>query len=420
MCRLSCLQFSLCFLFGFGTANAVDWTQFRGPGGKAVSDERGLPEKWSSTENVIWKTELPGPGTSSPIVLGDRVYLTSYSGYGLKPNEGDQKNLKRHVFCMDRKTGGILWKKTFDPKLPESGYRGGNSSWHGYASSTPTTDGKNLYVFFGKSGLYCLDLKDGKQVWQADVGKGTHGWGSSNSPVLYKDLVIVNASVESRSLFAFHKKTGKQAWKVDNIRSSWNTPILVDLPDGKTELVLSVSEALLGIDPTTGKELWRCSGFGGYVCPSVVADSGTVYVVRSRSHAIKAGGKGDVVDSPRVVWKGRGGSVVPSPVFYKGHLYWIARGTAICLDAKTGKTVFQKRLSPRPGVVYASVIIADGKLYCVTQKAGTFVLAAKPEFELLAHNVFKEDNSRTNASPIVSNGQLLMRTDRYLYCLGKK
>lgn len=419
--RLSTLQFaSFCLLFGICSAEAADWTRFRGPGGRAVSEETGLPVKWSSTENVVWKTEMPGPGTSCPIVLGDRVYLTSYSGYGLQPNEGDQKNLRRHVLCVDRKTGKIIWKKTFDPALPESAYRGGNSSWHGYASSTPATDGEKLYVFFGKSGVYCLELKDGSQVWHADVGKGTHSWGSSNSPVLYKDLVIVNASVESGSLFAFDKKTGKEVWKVGRIRSSWNTPVLVDLPGGKTELVLSVSEALLGLDPASGKELWRCSGFGGYVCPSVVVDKDIVYVVRRDAQAIKAGGSGDVADTRNVLWKGRGGSVVPSPVYYKGHLYWVARGTAYCLDAATGKTVYQKRLSPRPGVIYASLIVADGKLYCVTQKSGTFVLAASPEFKQLAHNTFADDDSRTNASPIVSNGQLLMRTDRYLYCLGKK
>ena len=416
---LICPTLSVWLLCAMCCAEAADWTGFRGPRGSAVSDAKGLPVKWSSTESIVWKTALPGPGTSSPIVLGEGVYLTCYSGYGLNPNEGDRKNLTRHVLCVDRKTGKVRWKQTFEPELPESAYRRGNNSRHGYASSTPATDGERLYVFFGKSGVYCLDLKDGKQVWQADVGSRTRGWGSSNSPVIYKDLVIVNASVESGSLFAFNKKTGKQVWKVGKIRSSWNTPVLVDLPGGKTELVLSVSEAVLGLDPATGKELWRCGGFRGYVCPSVVADKGVVYVVRRGSLAIRAGGKGDVTDS-HIAWRGGGGSVVPSPVLYRGHVYWVARGTAYCLDAATGKTVYRKRLSPRPGVVYASMIAADGKLYCVTQKAGTFVLAAKPKFEQLAHNTFKEDNSRVNASPIVSNGQLLMRTDRYLYCIGTK
>jgi outer membrane protein assembly factor BamB len=328
------------------------------------------------------------------------------------------KDLRRHVLCLNRTNGKILWDRQFEPRLRESKYAGGNSSRHGYSSSTPTTDGERLYVFFGKSGVYCLDL-DGKELWNTTVGSDTHGWGSSNSPVLFENLVIVNASVESKSLVALNKITGEEVWRTENIRRSWNTPLLVDVPNGKTELVVSETETVLGFDPRSGEELWRVTGFGGYVCPSVVAHDGVVYIVRGNSLAIRAGGRGDVTDT-HVLWRGRGRSVVPSPIYHNGHIYWIARGTAVCLNAKSGELVFQERLGPDTGVVYSSIIAADDKLYCASQHNGTYVLAAKPEFQLLSHNVFDDDNGRTNSSPIVSRGQLLMRTDRFLYCIGAK
>lgn len=414
--------------------DAADWTQFRGPGGSGVSSDTGLPVKWSLTENLVWRTPLPGPGTSSPIVWKDRVYLTCYTGYGLSQDEpGDMDKLVRHVVCVDRKTGKILWKKTYKSEGRESRYQG-NGARHGYSSSTPTTDGKHLYVFFGKAGVFCMNLDDGSEVWHASVGDRTAGWGSSNSTILYNDLLIVNASVESNSLVALDQKTGKEVWKVPGIRSSWSTPIIVKLPDGKDELVLSAprgrrgrrggKSGIIGFDPSTGKELWRCEGIpDGYVCPSVVAHDGVVYAIGGRKNtalAVKAGGRGDVTETHRL-WTIPNGSKVSSPVYQNGRLYWVhsEQGTAYCVDAKTGKTIYRSRLTPRPGLVYSSVIVADGKIYCVSQEKGTYVLAAGPKFELLAHNTFADDDSRANASPAVSNGQLLLRSDKYLYCIGK-
>jgi len=398
------------------TAIGADWTQFRGPGGSGVSTDTGLPTTWSAKENVVWRTKLPGPGTSSPIVVGKRVYVTCYTGYGLEPGKGEMDDLMRHLVCIDRAKGEILWTKDFKPKLPESKYGpGGNESEHGYSSSTPASDGKRLYVFFGKSGVYGLDL-DGKEIWHADVGTGTNGWGSSNSPVLYKDLVIFNACIESGSLVALDKNTGKEAWRAKGIRESWNTPVLVDVPGGGTELVLNESSAVIGFDPADGKELWRVKGFGGYVCPSVVAHDGVVYVLRDQVLAIKAGGRGDVTDS-HVLWRGKGRSTVPSPVYYDGRLYW-AYGAVHCIDAATGKEVYTKNLAT--GSFYASPIAADGKIYFVSRTGSTFVVAAGPTFKEIAHNKFEDDDSRTNASPIVDGGCLLLRTDKYLACLGKK
>ncbi len=219
-------------MFAASSAGAADWPQFRGPGGSGVGDAKGLPVTWSSTDNVVWRTKLPGPGTSSPIVVGKRVYVTCYTGYGLEPGQGDMDKLMRHLVCIDRANGDVLWTKDFKPVLPESKYGpGGNESQHGYSSSTPASDGKRLYVFFGKSGVYCLDL-DGNEIWQAGVGTGTHGWGSSNSPLLYKNLVIINASIESNALVALDKNSGKEVWRAKKIDASWNTPVLVNAPDG--------------------------------------------------------------------------------------------------------------------------------------------------------------------------------------------
>lgn len=394
------------------SAGGADWMQFRGPGGLGTSAEMRLPVTWSSQENIVWRTQLPGPGTSCPIVVGKRIYLTCYSGYGLEPDKGEMEKLMRHLVCIDRAKGTLLWTKDFKPVLPESKYQPGNNSEHGYSSSTLTSDGKSLYVFFGKSGVYCLDL-DGKEIWHQSVGSGTSGWGSSNSPMLYQDLVIVNASIESGCLVALEKATGKEVWRVKGIRSSWNTPVLVDTPGG-AELVLSESSAVIGFEPASGKELWRVTGFGGYVCPSVVAHQDVVYVVRGEALAIRAGGRGDVTQS-HVLWRVKRSSLVSSPVYHEGRLYWPG-GSALCLDAATGKEVFNKRFSDRSSY-YASPLVADGKIYCVSRFSGTFVLAASPNFKELAHNKFADDPSRTNASPIVSEGCLLLRTDRYLYCI---
>jgi hypothetical protein len=399
---------------------AGDWTQFRGPGGLGVSDEKGTPVKWSFTDNIAWKAELPGPGSSSPIVVGQRVYLTCYTGYGLEPSKGDQKELLRHLFCFDRSTGEKLWHKSFEPKLPEHQYQG-EGSYHGYAASTPASDGERLYVFFGKSGVFCFDL-DGQQLWQASVGDGTHGWGSGCSPVLFENLLLVNASVESGSLVALNKLTGKEAWKAGGIRSSWNTPLLVNAKS-RREVVVSTEGRLLSFDPADGKPLWNADGIHRYVCPSVVAHDDVVYAIGGghTSLAVRVGGSGDVTQS-HGVWRKSKGSNVGSPVYLDGHLYWAndSGGIVCCQNASTGDVVFEKRLEPNAGTIWSSVVLADGKIYIVSQSKGTYVVAAKPEYELLAHNTFADDDSRTNASPAVHNGQLLLRTDRNLYCIGAK
>jgi outer membrane protein assembly factor BamB len=289
-----------------------------------VSDETGLPVKWSSTENIVWKAELPGPGASCPVTARNRVYLTSYSGYGIEGNIGEQKDLRRHLLCIDRGTGKVLWKKEFEPRLPEHQYQG-EGAYHGYAASTPAIDGDRLYVFFGKSGVFCFDL-DGHELWQKSVGDGINGWGSGTSPIVFGKLLIVNASIESGSLVALDKMTGDEVWRAGDIRSAWDTPVLV--PTGnRTELVVSVEARLFSFDPESGKRFWDADGVHRYVCPSVVAHDGVVYAIGGghTSLAIRTGGTGDVTAS-HAVWRQSKGSNVGSPIYFEGHLYWASEG----------------------------------------------------------------------------------------------
>jgi outer membrane protein assembly factor BamB len=397
---------------------SADWLQFRGPGGLGIASDKNTPVTWSADKNVAWKTEMPGFGASSPIVVGDKVFVLCYSGYGLDRDEpGEPKKLKRHLVCADRKNGKVLWTRDFAAALPEAAYSGPYITLHGFASSTPISDGKNIYLFLGKSGVYAFDL-DGKQQWKADVGKGTHGWGTGTSPILYKDLLIINASVESKSLVALDKKTGNEVWKAKEITESWNTPCLAKLLNGKTELAVAARQQMLGIDPDTGKELWSADVYDWYVCPSIVADNGVFYGLQhSIAVAVKGGGKGDVTKS-HVIWHKNFGAVVASPLVYQGHVYWAANGTAFCVKAADGSTVYRERLKGSSGENYASPVFADGKLYYVSRESGTYVVEVGAKFKLLAHNTLNPDTSIFNATPAVSGSQLFLRSDRYLYCIG--
>ncbi len=209
-----CLIVSV-LLLSVGVAGAADWTRFRGPNGSGISpDKQATPLTWSESENLKWKVQLPGPGLSSPIVVGNRVFVTCWSGYGVDgQNPGDQKDLKRHLVCINRESGKEYWTQSIDPYLPEDRYAGMFAE-NGYASHTPVSDGERVYVFFGKTGVLAFDL-DGKKLWQKSVGteSGARGWGSASSLVLYKNLLIVTASAENEALVALNKETGEQVWK---------------------------------------------------------------------------------------------------------------------------------------------------------------------------------------------------------------
>lgn len=404
-----------------GTATLAargDWPQFRGPGGLATSADKGLPVRWGPTENIAWKTPLPGPGTSSPVVKGKRVFVTCYSGYGVPGASGTMEDLKLHVVCVGLDDGKILWDKTVAPRLPE--FRFGGRNTHGYASGTPAADDGRVYAFFGRTGVVAFDHA-GNQLWHTPVGDKVHEWGSGSSPVLYGDMVIVNAGVESGALVALDKTTGKEAWRVPGMRETWASPLVVELPGGKAEVVMSSQGRVMGIDPESGEVLWTCQGLRNYACPTPVAHAGVVYVVGDRFQptalAIRAGGRGDVTNS-HVLWRVNKGPVVPSPVYHDGHLYF-AHDTlriAYCLDARDGKVVYEERLRPESDILYPSPVLADGKLYYLSRDGRGFVLKAGPEYEVLAANE-RLERSAFNASPAVAGGRLLLRSDRHLYCI---
>lgn len=400
---------------------SADWPQFRGPGGAGTSSAKGLPEKWDAQSGLAWKVELPGPGASSPVLFGDRLFLTCYSGYNVPGRpQGRPEDLRRHLVCLDRKTGKLIWDQPVPAKIPEQDRIRDD---HGYASSTPAVDAERVYCFFGKSGVFAFD-HSGQQLWQADVGDKVHSWGSAASPVLVGDYVIVNASVESETLYALDKKTGQTRWKATGIREAWNTPVVVRNKDGQEELIVAIQGQVLGFEPKTGQRLWSCNtDIGWYMVPSVVASEGIVYVIGGRSGtaalAVKTGGRGDVTRTHRL-WTGAKGSNVSSPVYHDKHLYFVSdsQGIAYCLEAETGKVVYDERL-PRAGQFYASALLADGKIYYLTRSGQVYVVAAKPKFEHLATNDLA-DRSLFHASPVAADGQLFFRSDKYLYCVEKK
>ncbi len=400
-------------------SEASDWTAFRGPEGQGVSSAKALPVAWSESENIAWKSPMPGPGASSPIVFKDHIYITCYSGFFVPGEaEGKQKDLKRHLLCLDRKSGKKLWEKIVGAKLPEEE----RIRDHGFAANTPAADEDHVYCFFGKTGVIAFD-HDGKQVWSADVGSTTHEWGTSASPVLYKNMVFINASVESESLVALDRRTGKELWKAEGIQEAWNTPVVVTNVNGKPELIVATKGSVQAFEPTSGEQLWTCAtDIGWYMVPSVIAHDGIVYCLGGRSGvaglAVRTGGSGDVTKSHRL-WTSVKGSNVTSPVFHDGHLYWMNDnlGIAFCAKADSGEIVYEKRMD-RSGQVYASALLADGRIYYLTREGRTFVVAAKPEFEELATNDLN-DGGVFNGSFAVDGTRLLLRSDKFLYAIGK-
>ena len=392
---------------------APEWAQFRGAGGLGSSAAKGLPVTWSEKDNVVWKTPLPGPGASSPVAFGDKIFLTCYSGY----SRGDASRLVRHLVCVGRRDGRIAWSKEVPAALPEEP----TNREEQYASNTPAVDKERVYAFFGKSGVVAFDHA-GRQVWKADVGSVSSGWGSAASPVLFMDMVIINASVESGSLVALDARTGKERWRASGIKEAWNTPLLVTA-GGRTELVVAIIGKLLAFDPASGAPLWSCdTNIAWYMVPSLVAHQGIVYCIGGKTGgalAVRTGGRGDVTGSHRL-WTGTKGSNVPSPVFHEGHLYWAneSTGVAYCAEAATGRIVYEQRLERADGI-YASPVLGDGKLYYLARNGRTFVVAAGPQFKQLAMNDVP-DAGRCIATPSIVDGRLLLRSDRFLYCIGSR
>lgn len=409
--------FVMAVIFLFSSFNslfvAADWPAFRGPNGNGISATEKFPTEWSDEQNLRWKLKMPGKGFSSPIVVGDYVFVTCYFGA-----DGDLSALKRHLLCVQRHKGNVVWSKTIPSAATETrGPSFGTS--HGYASHTPVSDGERIYVLFGNSGVFAFDMK-GQQIWQQSVGEENASmFGSAASLIVYKDRVVVVAAAESESIRALDKKTGQEIWKAEasTLSRCYCTPQVVRNDLGKDELVLSVPNEVWSLNPDNGKLNWFAeTRVDLNAVPSVVTLDGIIYVIGGRSGgraAIRAGGNDDVTDS-RVLWSTSGGSYVASPVLHEGHLYWFDdRGIAHCVDANTGEEVFRKRID---GQFYASAVLIKDKLYAVSRFDGAYVFEATPELNQVAHNKLSDD-SDFSGSPAASNGQLILRSDDQLYCI---
>lgn len=411
---------TLALLFCASNAHAADWPAFRGPDGTGASADANPPTKWTAKDGVKWTTPLPGAGSSSPIVVGDRVFVTYFTGEGEK--------LVRHLACLDRETGKVRWTADVKSVAAEDPYRGYLRSEHGYASHTPVSDGESVFVFFGKSGVLAFDLA-GKQLWQTSVGTQSdiRGWGSAASPVLHGKLVIVNAASESRAVVALDKATGKVVWKETSAKLSlsFGSPALVKAAD-RTDLVVAMPTTVWGLDPDTGKSRWTAAiRPDGNISPAVVAGNGVAYVyggyTTNGSAAIKAGGSGDV----KPLWASKATSYVPTPALVGDRLYCVTdTGMAQCVNAADGKAIYEERLPIKAGggkgskPVYASAVVADGRVYAVTRRGGTFVYKAGDTFD--ASDVIANpplDDTDFNATPALAGKQLFLRSNKAVYCI---
>jgi len=414
-----------------------DWTRFRGPDGAGLPlDGKSVPTEWSDSKNLKWKTELPGPGSSCPIITGDKVLVTYWSGYGTDgPDSGKMEELKRHLACYNRANGQLIWDRSVSAKLPETAYNG-MMAQHGYASHTPVTDGKHVYAFFGKSGVHAFDLA-GEPLWNVDVGDGLdeRKWGSAASPVLAGETLVVLASPESKTLFGLDKNTGAVKWKLedDNLAGIWSTPVAVSSGD---QVIVRLAKELWAVDATRGEVAWKApAGNARSATGSPVVHDGVVYGMGSRgggSFAIRATGDPD----DRTVWTGRDGASISSPVHWEGHLYWINGSLANCRNAETGEEVYSERI---PGMEagsqggggggdrnarfasmdYSSPVAAGGYLYHITRKGDGLVVKLGPKFELTARNKFASDDGDFSATPALSDGQLFLRSSKNLYCVAE-
>jgi len=417
---------------------STNWPQWRGPNG-GVSAEKGLPVEWSSTKNVKWKTPIAGRGHSSPIVWGKKIFLTTALDGAAIPGRKPGVTHKMpdgsdfvhpdavgadlmHTFkvvCLDRATGKILWERTaYEGPVHDSRHKKAS-----FASSTPATDGKYVFAFFGSEGLYAYDFK-GKQLWKQNLGKlGTASVGYGVSPILYKNHVIMLCDDSGGNSFiaAFDKRTGKEAWRVARkVDITWSTPVLVQTAKG-TELVVGAAEAIIAYDPMTGKELWRHKGLESNAVPTPVVSNDLVVVTSGYpakiALAIRAGGSGDVTGTPNLVWSyNKGTAYVPSPILYGDYIYLTTdRGLLTCLDVKTGKVVYEGARVPKAVLFQASPVAFEDKILLTSEEGDTYVIKAGPKHEVLRTNSLGEPVS---ASPAIADGNIYIRGDKNLYAIG--
>src|SRR5262245_6574108 len=412
-------QLLIAVLFMTSVAYAENWPQWRGPMLNGVSAEKNLPAKWTTEQNVVWKAAMPGWTGSTPIIWRDLIFLNVANGDNLE------------LWCLDRKKGDVLWKRPLG---------GGNVKMRkqNMSSPSPVTDGRSVYVMTGTGIFKGFDFK-GKELWTRDIQKeyGSFGlnWGYASSPLLLDDSLYVQVlhgmkTDDPSYVMRIDKKNGKTLWKVERPTAaiqespdSYTTPGL--LRYGKNiEIVVTGGDCVTGHDPATGKELWRGAGFNVQKDPayriiaSPVAYDGMIYCpTRVRPLiAFRAGGRGDVSQSQRA-WAVNHGPDVPTPVTDGKYFYSVGdRGILWCLDAKTGQEIWGPQRI-KPAIYSSSPVLADGKLYVTNEDGMTTVVKAGPKFEVLAENELKDYCLST---PAISEGQIFLRTEHFLHCIGKR
>jgi outer membrane protein assembly factor BamB len=431
-------------VLGASTSPAADnWPQFRGPGSRGVSDETDLPDSWSRTENVVWTAKIPGRGWSSPVIWGDRIFLTSAEQLKGKTEKvkpglyfgGERSTPYPHrwsVYCIDFKTGKILWSKVAHEGVPLEGHHLKNT----FASETPVTDGERVYAYFGNVGLFAYDL-DGKLLWKKDLGKykTAYSWGTASSPVLHGDRIfIVDDNEEHSFVTSIDTKTGNEVWRVDRKeKSNWATPYIWE-NDLRTELV-TCGKGKVRSYSLDGKLLWELDGMSSIVIPTpfsvhdlLYVTSGYVMSVRKPIFAIKPGAKGDIslkgkeTRNEFIAWfQAKGGPYNVSPIVYEKTLYVLYdRGFLSAFDALTGKSQYQPPMVRLGGSseYTASPWAYNGKIFCLSEHGDTTVIAAggtKPE--VLRTNELDE---LCMATPATARGSLFIRTETQLYRIAKK
>jgi outer membrane protein assembly factor BamB len=436
------LSLFLLLLICAPSAWAQNWPQFRGPQASGVAEGRKTPVKWDATKSagVVWKTPIPGLSHASPVVWGDRVFVVSAEGADPNPTyvpkdrgislARDEVKHAWRLYALDRKTGKVLWQQTAHEGVP----RARRHIKATQANATPATDGRTIVALMGSEGLYAYDFS-GKLLWKQDLGVLNPGlwddkdssWGHGSSPVIHKNLVIVQADGHSQSFMAaYDLKTGKQAWRVERGEiTSWSTPTVVE-SGGRAELVANGGRFIRGYDPLTGKELWRFNDDNTEVKQQApVVAHGLVYVAGGYPpgrgfYAFRPGASGDISEKPggqnaHLAWKAEKGSpYTTTPIVYGDTLYTLSDvGVLSAFEAKTGRLVYQERL---PSSFSASPVAADGKLYLSSEDGDVFVVKAGPKFELLATNPVGEP---LMATPAISDGVLIFRAHKHVYAVAE-
>jgi outer membrane protein assembly factor BamB len=411
------------------------WPQWRGPLGTGVAPHAQPPLEWSETKHIRWKMALPGKGHSTPIVWGERIFLTTAIPYGesvkprfVRPGAHDNLILTQNhefaVLAVSRKTGKILWQQTVHKATPhEAGHLTAS-----LASASPVTDGEHVFAFFGSYGLYCLDTS-GKLLWKKDLGQmhSKHGHGEGSSPALHGDTLIVNWDHEEQSfLVALDKRTGAQRWRVARAEdTSWATPIVVE-HQGIAQVIVPGTNRLRGYDLASGALIWECGGLSSNIVASPVAANGIVYAGSSYdTRAMLAvrldGAKGDITGTNQVVWSRRRGTpYVPSPLLYGDSIYNLQhyQGIIVRLDAKTGQDQGGPFRLPAISDVYASPVGAAGRVYITSREGVTQVMShGEPTPRMLAVNRLDDTFS---ASAALAGRELFLRGERFLYCIAEE